>query len=188
MISQITIMPFGDTINCLQSPIARVKSNQLSPIDQSQWLPPNVLKYKPKIISSLIHSAHSLKRKYFPKFKQSTHPRIKNTSKSAESYTKMGALISMCSSSSRANSSARITDSSTGYPQPGQHISIRTFRELNQAQMSRTTSTRTGTLSSGESFRSMEDQQEEDNRQPTTLTPQRLTREVSQRLLESLRN
>nr|AEY75693.1 replication-associated protein [Cotton leaf curl Burewala virus] len=129
-------MPFGDTINCIQSPIPRVKAHQLSLIDQSQWLPPNVLKYKPKTISSLIHSAHSLKRKHFPKFKPSTHPRIKNTSNSAESYTKMGALISMCSSSSRANSSARITDSSTWYPQPGQHISIRTFRELNQAQMS----------------------------------------------------
>ncbi|ADD62432.1 Rep protein [Cotton leaf curl Kokhran virus] len=99
-------------------------------------MPPKRKKYKPKTISSLIHSAHSLKRKHFPKFKPSTHPRIKNTSNSAESYTKCGALISMCSSSSRANSSARITDSSTWYPQPGQHISIRTFRELNQAQMS----------------------------------------------------
>nr|UUJ34793.1 AC4 [Cotton leaf curl Kokhran virus-Burewala] len=181
-------MPFGDTINCIQSPIPRVKANQLSLIDQSQWLPPNVLKYKPKIISSLIHIAHSLKRKHFPKFKPSTHPRIKNTSNSAESYTKMGAIISMCSSSSRANSSARITDSSTWSPQPGQHISIRTFRELNQAQMSRPTSTRKVTLSSGESFRSMEDQQEEDSRQPTTLTPQHLTQALSQRLLESLRN
>ncbi|AAW28994.1 AC4 [Cotton leaf curl Bangalore virus] len=100
----------------------------------------------------------------------------------------MGNLIFTCSSSSKGSTSAKIRDSSTWYPQPGQHISIRTFRELNQAQMSRTTSTRTETLSSGESFRSMEDQQEEDNRQPTTLTPQRLTREVSQRLLESLRN
>nr|CBY84005.1 AC4 protein [Cotton leaf curl Burewala virus] len=145
-------MPFGDTINCIQSPIPRVKAHQLSLIDQSQWLPPNVLKYKPEIISLLIHSAHSLKRKHFPKFKPSTHPRIKNTLNSAESYTKMGTIISMCSSSSRANSSARITDSSTWYPQPGQHISIRTFRELNQAQMSRPTSTRTGTLSSGGEF------------------------------------
>ncbi|ACA96943.1 AC4 [Gossypium darwinii symptomless virus] len=100
----------------------------------------------------------------------------------------MGNLIFTCSSNSRGNTSARISDSSTWYPQPGQHISIRTFRELNQAQMSRTTSTRTGTLSNGESFRSMEDQQEEDNRQQTTLTPQHLTQAVSQRLLESLRN
>ncbi|ADD62433.1 transcriptional regulator protein [Cotton leaf curl Kokhran virus] len=52
----------------------------------------------------------------------------------------------------------------------------------------RPTSTRTGTLSSGESFRSMEDQQEEDSRQPTTLTPQHFTQAVSQRLLQSFRN
>nr|AFB83497.1 C4 protein [Cotton leaf curl Burewala virus] len=181
-------MPFGDTINRIPSPIPRVKGHPLSLIDQSQWLPPNVLKYKPKIISSLIHSAHSLKMKHFPKFKPSTHPRIKKTSNSAESYTKMGTSISMDSFSSRANSAAQITNSSTWYPQPGQHISIRTFRELNQAQMSRPTSTRTGTLWSGESFRSMEVQQEEDSSQPTTLTPQHLTRAVSQRLLESLRN
>ncbi|CAB91855.1 C4 protein [Cotton leaf curl Multan virus-[Faisalabad3]] len=93
----------------------------------------------------------------------------------------MGNLIFTCSSSSRASTNARITDSSTWYPQPGQHISIRTFRELNQGQMSRPTSTRTGTLSNGESFRSMEDQQEEDNRQQTTLTPQHLTQAESQR-------
>nr|AFB83422.1 C4 protein [Cotton leaf curl Burewala virus] len=142
-----------DTINCIQSPINREKGHQLSLIDQSQWLPPNVLKYKLSFTSSLIHSAHSLKRKHFPKFKPSTHPRKKNTSNSAESYTKMGALISLCSSGSRANSSAQITNSSTWFPPTGQHISIRTFRELNQAQMSRPTSTRTGTLSSGESFR-----------------------------------
>nr|WIL10094.1 AC4 Protein [Cotton leaf curl Multan virus] len=100
----------------------------------------------------------------------------------------MGNLIFTCSSNSRGNTSARISDSSTWSPQAGQHISIRTFRELNQAQMSRPTSTRTGTLSSGESFRSMEDQQEEDSRQQTTLTPQHLTQEVSQKLLKSLRN
>ncbi|AUN34348.1 C4 protein [Malvastrum yellow vein Lahore virus-Hazara] len=100
----------------------------------------------------------------------------------------MGNLIFTCSSSSRGSTSARITDSSTSYPQPGQHISIRTFRELNPAPMSSPTSPRTETLSSGGNFRSMEDQQEEGSRQPTTLTPQHLTREVSQRLLESLRN
>nr|ALB26322.1 AC4 protein [Cotton leaf curl Multan virus] len=100
----------------------------------------------------------------------------------------MGALISMCSSSSRANSSARITDSSTWSPQTGQYISIRTFRELNPAPTSSPTSTRTETPSNGESFRSMDDLQEEDNRQPTTLTQQHLTQAVSQRLLESLRN
>nr|WLD30075.1 AC4 [Okra enation leaf curl virus] len=101
---------------------------------------------------------------------------------------KMGNLIFTCSSSSRGNSSAKITDSSTSYPQPGQHISIRTYRELNPAPTSSPTSTRTETFSNGGNFRSMEDLLEEGNRQPTTLTRQHLTREVSQRLLESLRN
>nr|WEM04223.1 AC4 protein [Sida leaf curl virus] len=100
----------------------------------------------------------------------------------------MGNLIYTCSSSSRGNTSARISDSSTWSPQTGQHISIRTFRELNQAQMSSPTSTRTETPSNGESFRSTEDLPEGDNRQPTTLTPQHLTQAVSQRLLEYLGN
>nr|AHN60580.1 AC4 [Okra enation leaf curl virus] len=101
---------------------------------------------------------------------------------------KMGNLICTCSSSSRGNTSARISDSSTWSSQAGQHISIRTYRELNPAPTSNPTSTRTGTLSSGESFRSTDDLLEGDNRQPTTLTPQRLTQAVSQRLLESLRS
>nr|CDN40972.1 C4 protein [Eclipta yellow vein mosaic virus] len=100
----------------------------------------------------------------------------------------MGNLICTCSSSSRGSTSARITDSSTWSPQPGQHISIRTFRELNQARTSSHTSRRTETPSTGESFRSMEDLQEGDNSQPMTLTPQHLTQAVSQRLLESLKN
>nr|ALB26364.1 AC4 protein [Hollyhock yellow vein mosaic virus] len=100
----------------------------------------------------------------------------------------MGNLICTCSSSSRGNTSAKISDSSTWSPQAGQYISIQTFRELNPAPTSSPTSTRTETPSNGESFRSMDDLQEEDNRQPTTLTPQHLTQAVSQRLLESLRN
>nr|CCP47003.1 C4 protein [Pedilanthus leaf curl virus] len=96
----------------------------------------------------------------------------------------MGNLIFTCSSSSKENTSAKITDSSTWYPQPGQHISIRTYRELSQAQMSSPIWRRTETPSTGESFRSTDDLQEGDNSQPTTLTPQRLTRAVSQRLLE----
>nr|AJE24818.1 AC4 protein [Tomato leaf curl Patna virus] len=100
----------------------------------------------------------------------------------------MGNLIFTCSSSLKENTSARITDSSTWYPQPGQHISIRTFRELNQAQTSSHIWRRTETPSTGESFRSMEDLQEGVNRQPTTLTPQHLTQAVSRRLLESLKN
>nr|QZA73685.1 AC4 protein [Mesta yellow vein mosaic virus] len=101
---------------------------------------------------------------------------------------KMGLLTCMFSSSSRGNSSAKICDSSTWSPQTDQHISIRTYRELNPAPTSSPTSTRTGTFSNGANFRSTEGQQEEGSRQPTTLTPQHLTREVSQRLLESLRN
>ncbi|ADG37314.1 C4 protein [Tomato yellow leaf curl virus] len=95
----------------------------------------------------------------------------------------MGNHISMCLSSSKANSTAKIRDSSTWYPQAGQHISIQTFRELNQAPTSNLTSTRMETPSTGESFRSMEGLQEGDNNLQTTLTPQRLTQEVRQRLL-----
>nr|CBI70242.1 C4 protein [Tomato leaf curl Namakely virus] len=98
----------------------------------------------------------------------------------------MGNLICMCLSSSRVSTSARISDSSTLYPQQGQHISIRTFRELNPVPTSSPTSTRTETPLSGASFRSMDDLQEGDNSQPMTLTPQHLTQAVSQRLLESL--
>nr|CCH63339.1 AC4 [Peristrophe mosaic virus] len=67
---------------------------------------------------------------------------------------KMGNLIFMCSSSSKVNSTAKITDSSTWYPQPGQHISIQTFRELNPAPMSSPISTRTETHLNGEISRS----------------------------------
>nr|AWQ13229.1 AC4 [Tomato leaf curl Kerala virus] len=101
---------------------------------------------------------------------------------------RMGNLIFTCSSSSKENTSAKIKDSSTWYPQPDQHISIRTFRELNRAQTSSPTWRRMETPSTGESFRSMEDLQEGVNRQPMTLTQQHLTQAVSQRLLESLRN
>nr|QBO66569.1 AC4 protein [Papaya leaf crumple virus] len=100
----------------------------------------------------------------------------------------MGNLIFTCLSSSKENTNAKITDSSTWYPQPGQHISIRTFRELNRAQMSSPIWRRTETPSIGESFRSTDDLQEGDNSQPMMLTPKQLTQAVSQRLLESLRN
>nr|UYB79098.1 C4 protein [Pedilanthus leaf curl virus] len=98
----------------------------------------------------------------------------------------MGNLIFTCSSSSGANTSAKISDSSTSYPQPGQHISIRTFRELSQAPTSSPISIRTETQSNGESSRSTEDLQGGDSKQQTTLTPQHLTREASRKLLEYL--
>ncbi|UDM84308.1 AC4 protein [Tobacco leaf curl Puer virus] len=100
----------------------------------------------------------------------------------------MGLLISTCLSNSKGNTSARINDSSTLYPQPGQHISIRTFRELNPAPTSSPIWTRTETPSNGESFRSMEDRHEEVNNQPTTLTPRHLTAEVNRRLSTYLGN
>nr|QEM20999.1 C4 [Tomato leaf curl New Delhi virus]QPL11255.1 AC4 protein [Tomato leaf curl New Delhi virus]QPN01207.1 AC4 [Tomato leaf curl New Delhi virus]UTQ11424.1 AC4 [Tomato leaf curl New Delhi virus] len=58
----------------------------------------------------------------------------------------MGLRISMFSSNSKGNSSARITDSSTWFPQVGQHISIRTFRELNRHRTSKHTSIKTETF------------------------------------------
>ncbi|CAI26274.1 putative AC4 protein [Tomato leaf curl Madagascar virus-Androy [Madagascar:Toliary:2001]] len=100
----------------------------------------------------------------------------------------MGNLICMPSFNSKASTIVPINGSSTWYPQPGQHISIQTFRELNPAPTSSPTSIRTETPSNGESFRSTEDLQEEGNNQPMTLTPRRLTQAVSQRLLMSLSN
>nr|QYA72282.1 AC4 protein [Tomato leaf curl New Delhi virus] len=58
----------------------------------------------------------------------------------------MGLRISIFSSNSKGNSSAKITDSSTWFPQVGQHISIRTFRELNQRRTSKNTSTKMETF------------------------------------------
>nr|QSS76837.1 C4 protein [Tomato curly stunt virus] len=83
----------------------------------------------------------------------------------------MGALISTCLSNSKANTSARINDSSTWYPQPGQHISIRTFRELSRAPTSSPTSTRMEIQSNGESSRSTDDLLEEVNRLLMTQPP-----------------
>nr|WER78767.1 C4 [Tomato yellow leaf curl virus] len=100
----------------------------------------------------------------------------------------MGNHISMCLSNLKANSSAKINDSSTWYLQAGQHISIQTFRELSAVQTSSLTWIRTETPSIGESFRSTDDQHEEVSSQPMTHTPQLSTQAVSQRLSESLKN
>nr|AFO38449.1 C4 [Jatropha mosaic Nigeria virus] len=85
----------------------------------------------------------------------------------------MGNLICMSSCNSRAKSDSRIADCSTWYPQPGQHISIQTFRELNLAPMSRHILRRTGTSSTGANSRSMVDLREEENTQQTMLTHRR---------------
>ncbi|ALK27177.1 AC4 protein [Melochia mosaic virus] len=83
----------------------------------------------------------------------------------------MGSHISTCLFSSRESSSARITDYSTWYPQPGQHISILTFRELNHRQTSSPISTRTVTPSNGVNSRSTVEVLEEVNRRLMTLPP-----------------
>nr|QTT61770.1 C4 [Opuntia virus 2-DBG_56] len=83
----------------------------------------------------------------------------------------MGNLISMCSSNSKEKSKSQIIDSSTWFPQPGQHISIQTFRELNPAPMSSPTSTRMETHLNGENSRSTEEVLEEAARKLTTHTP-----------------
>nr|AEI52883.1 ac4 protein [Cotton leaf curl virus] len=100
----------------------------------------------------------------------------------------MGLLTCMFSSSSKGNSSARICDSSTWSPQAGQHISIRTYRELNPAPTSNPTSRRTGTFSTGGNFRSTEGQQEEGIKHAMALHCSGRKWEVSRKFLESLRN
>nr|AMW87003.1 silencing suppressor [Sida golden yellow vein virus] len=85
----------------------------------------------------------------------------------------MGILISMCSYSSKENTSARITDSSIWSPQPGQHISIQTYRELNPAPTSSPTSTRTETHWNGGNSRSTGEVLEEAAKQLTTHMPKR---------------
>ncbi|ALK03460.1 AC4 [Whitefly-associated begomovirus 4] len=75
----------------------------------------------------------------------------------------MGSLISTCSFSSRVNTNARITDSSTWSPHLDQHHFIPTYRELNPAPTSSPTSPRTVTQSTGESFKSTADLLEEAN-------------------------
>nr|UUV61228.1 C4 [Tomato mottle leaf curl virus] len=93
----------------------------------------------------------------------------------------MGNLISTCSSSSKGNSSARTKDSSTSYPQPDQHISIRTFRELKALQTSRPTWRKTETSLIMEFSRSTADQLEEVSNLPTTRMPRSSTQDPSWR-------
>nr|QGT31825.1 AC4 [Tomato chlorotic mottle Guyane virus]WLD53472.1 AC4 protein [Tomato chlorotic mottle Guyane virus] len=83
----------------------------------------------------------------------------------------MGSLISTSCFNSKASSAARITDCSTWFPHPGQHISIRTFRELNRAPTSSPTSIRTEIQLNGEHSRSTEEVLEAVANQLTTHTP-----------------
>nr|AGD98551.1 AC4 protein [Sida yellow mosaic virus] len=79
----------------------------------------------------------------------------------------MGALTSMCLSSSKGNTTARTTGSSTSSPLPGQHISIRTFRELRARQTLKNTWRKTETSLILEFSKSIHDQLEEVAKLPT---------------------
>ncbi|QJW82787.1 AC4 [Macroptilium bright yellow interveinal virus] len=83
----------------------------------------------------------------------------------------MGNLIYTFSSNLKENSCAQTTDYSTSHPQQGQHISIRTFRQLKARQMSRHTWRKTETSLIMEFSRSMADQLEEVSNLPTTHMP-----------------
>ncbi|QEF51109.1 AC4 [Tomato leaf curl Mumbai virus] len=83
----------------------------------------------------------------------------------------MGLLTCMFSSNSKENTSAKTTDSSTSHPQPGQHISIRTFRVLKARQTSKPTWKKTETSLIMEFSKSMDDQLEEVANLPTTHMP-----------------
>nr|AGS56767.1 AC4 protein [Ageratum yellow vein China virus] len=93
----------------------------------------------------------------------------------------MGLLTCMCSSNSKANSSAKTTDSSISPPQAGQHISIRTFRELKAQQMLKHTWKKTETCLIMEFSKSMEDQLEEVANLPTTHMPRQSIQGPNQR-------
>nr|AQT01410.1 AC4 protein [Sida micrantha mosaic virus] len=81
----------------------------------------------------------------------------------------MGSHISTCLYSSKGNSSARIKDSSTWCPRPGQYIFHPNIQGANQRPTSSPTSARTGTQSNGEISRSTEEVLEAVARQLTTL-------------------
>nr|ABI63426.1 AC4 [Tomato leaf curl Taiwan virus] len=83
----------------------------------------------------------------------------------------MELLTCIFSSNLKESSNVRITSSSTSHPQPGQHISIRTFRELRAQQMSKPIWKKTETCLIMEFSRSMEDQLEEVANLPTTHMP-----------------
>nr|ACL78776.1 AC4 [Kudzu mosaic virus] len=71
---------------------------------------------------------------------------------------KMGNLTSMCCFNLKENSNAAMKGFSTSFPKQGQHISIRTFRELRAAQMLKSTWRKTETSLILEFSRSTADQ------------------------------
>nr|CAR85745.1 AC4 protein [Mungbean yellow mosaic virus] len=94
---------------------------------------------------------------------------------------KMENLISMFCFNSKENSTRGTKGSSTSFPKPDQHISIRTFRQLRAQQMLSHTWTKTETSLTMEVSKSMEDQLEEVNSLPTTLMPRHSTLDPSYR-------
>nr|ADW24234.1 AC4 protein [Tomato leaf curl Hainan virus] len=83
----------------------------------------------------------------------------------------MELLTCMFSSNSKGNSSVKTKDSSISHPQAGQHISIRTFRQLKAQQMSSPIWTKTETCLIMDFSRSMEDRLEEVANLLTTHMP-----------------
>nr|ABG26094.1 AC4 protein [Tomato leaf curl Vietnam virus] len=83
----------------------------------------------------------------------------------------MELLTCMFSSNSKGNSNVKTKDSSISHPQAGQHISIRTFRQLKAQQMSKPIWTKTETCLIMEFSRSMEDRLEEVASLQTTHMP-----------------
>nr|AGH27832.1 AC4 protein [Tomato yellow leaf curl virus] len=93
----------------------------------------------------------------------------------------MGNHISMCLSNSKANTNVRTSGSSTWYPQTGQPISIRTFRQLRAQQMSRPTWRKTETSLILEFSKSIGDQLEEVSNLATTHMPRHSIQAVNPR-------
>nr|ACF04209.1 C4 protein [Tomato yellow leaf curl virus] len=93
----------------------------------------------------------------------------------------MGNHISTCLPNSKASTNVK-TNGSSIYPlQPGQHISIRTFRQLRAQQMSRPTWRKTETSLILEFSKSMADQLEEVSNLPTTHMPKHSIQAVNPR-------
>nr|AIY31227.1 AC4 protein [Tomato yellow leaf curl virus] len=93
----------------------------------------------------------------------------------------MGNHISMCLSNSKASTNVRTNGSSTCYPQTGQHISIRTFRQVRAQQMSRPTWRKTETSLILEFSKSMADLLEEVSNLPTRHMPRHSIQAVNPR-------
>nr|ANO40381.1 C4 [Tomato yellow leaf curl virus] len=93
----------------------------------------------------------------------------------------MGNHISTCLSNSKGSTNVK-TNGSSIYPLlPGQHISIRTFRQLRAQQMSRPTWRKTETSLILEFSKSMADQLEEVSNLPTTHMPKHSIQAVNPR-------